>query len=164
MAAGRGGYTLIEIVVAFTVLTVGSAVLWYTVRASARAEKSNRLHHEANLLARSELEAVRLLPRREVRDTAYRAPAWGGETLLVVREVFDSARTLEALPEVALDENLSPVELRKPLEVRVRVLQGAGTDGEAVPDPSSASPPWPDEEGPRVLSVLLLKLPEYRWH
>lgn len=158
----RGGHTLIEVVVAFAVLAIGSAVLWYTVRASARAERQNRLHHEANLMARSELEAVRLLPRREVRDTSYRVPASGGDTLLVVREVFDSSRVLEALPEVALDENLSPVELRKPLEVRVRVLQGAGDGEEAIPDPASA---WaPREGGPRVLASLLLKLPEYRWH
>ena len=58
-APGRrqAGYTLIEIIVAMSVLSIGSAVLWYTIRSSARLERMNRLHHEANILARSELEA-----------------------------------------------------------------------------------------------------------
>lgn len=160
------GHTLIEVVVAFTVLSIGSAVLWYDLRASARLERMNRLHHEANRLARSELESLRVLPRREVRDTAFRVPAGGGETLLVVREVFDSAKVMDALEEVVLDDALSPVELRKPLEVRVRVLDASEVEGDEIPDPSPGRDPWSDgsEAGPRVLSSLILKLPEYRWH
>lgn len=165
-SGSQGGHTLIEVVVAFTVLSIGSAVLWYDLRASARLERMNRLHHEANRLARSELESVRLLPRREVRDTAFRVPSGGGETLLVVREVFDSARVLDVLEEVVLDDALSPVELRKPLEVRVRVLDASGLEGDGIPEPSPVRDPWDDgaDAGPRVLAALILKLPEYRWH
>lgn len=162
----QGGHTLIEVVVAFTVLSVGSAVLWYDLRASARLERMNRLHHEANRLARSELESLRAVPRREVRDTSYRAPGGGGEALLVVREVFDSARVVAALDEVVLDDALSPVELRKPLEVRVRVFDASGAEGDAVPAPSAWGDPWEDgaEGGARALATLILKLPDYRWH
>lgn len=163
----QGGYTIIEVVVALTVLSIGSSVLWYTLRSSARLERQNRLHHEANLLARSELETLRVIPRADIRDTAYLYPVSEADTLLLVREVFDSADVMAVLPEVPLDETLSPEELQKPLEVRVRVFASSGPDGDAIPDPYPGwEAPWKDgEEGaPRTLATLLLKLPEYRWH
>lgn len=150
-----------------TVLSIGSAVLWYTLRSSARLEKMNRLHHEANILARSELEGLRGVPRREIRDTSYRVAVAGGEELRVVREVFDSAKVVSSLKEVTLDENLSPAELRKPLEVRVRVFRDAGEGGfgEALPAWDGDWESGAGEDGKRrTLSALVLKIPEYRWH
>lgn len=166
---GQGGYSLLEIIVAMTVLSLGSAVLWYTLRSSARLEKLNRLHHEANILARSELEILRGVPRRDIRDTSYRVAVSGGEELMVVREVFDSAKVVSSLKEVALDENLSPAELRKPLEVRVRVFRRAVSEDGGIAWPL---PEWDGEwesgegedEERRTLSALVLKIPEYRWH
>lgn len=170
-APKQGGYTLLELIVALTVLSLGSAVLWYTLRSSARLDRLNRLHHEANFLARSDLEALRIVPRQEVRDTAYRVAVAGGEELLVVREVFDSAKVMSNLGEIILDDKLSPLELRKPLEVRVRVFRPqAGEEGE-IPAPSVGwgdgwEQDWrgQDSSSLRTLSSLILKLPEYRWH
>lgn len=161
----QAGFTVIEIVVALTVLSIGSAVLWYTVRSSARIERLNRLHHEANSLARSELESLRSVPRAEIRDTSYRAAA-GGEEVLVVREVFDSAKVVSTLDEVALDDRMRPQELRKPLEVRVRVLRTVDAEGAALPDPlDAAMAAGTEEEGGRrpALATLVLKIPEYKW-
>jgi prepilin-type N-terminal cleavage/methylation domain-containing protein len=169
-APGRqAGYTLLEMVVALTILSIGSAVLWYTLRSTARLEKLNRIHHQANLLARSDLEGLRSVPRGDIRDTSYRVPAPGGEELMVVREVFDSARIVSTLEEVPLDERMRPQELRKPLEVRVRVFRSAeGAEEGGIPDPL---PDWSpgfdaEEDGPsrRTLADLILKIPEYRWH
>jgi prepilin-type N-terminal cleavage/methylation domain-containing protein len=161
-----GGFTLIEVVVAVTVLSIGSAILWYSLRSSARLEKQNRLHHAANLLARSDLESLRGLPVSGIRDSAYRLEGPGGEPLLVVREVFDSA-DIAAQPELTLDESLSPRQLREPREVRVRVLMAGEGDGTGFGlDPFSAWPGgnWPaGEEGRRVLVSLAIKIPEYRW-
>lgn len=166
-ARGRqSGYTLVEIIVAMTVLAVGSAVLWYTLRASARLELMNRLHHEANILARSELESLRSVLKQDIRDTSYRVPGPGGVELMVVREAMDSARIVATLEEVVLDERMSPAELRKPLEVRVRVfMRGEGGDREE----SGPMPDWdPDGEGEdgsrRTLASLSIKIPEYRRH
>jgi prepilin-type N-terminal cleavage/methylation domain-containing protein len=164
----QAGYTLIEIIVALSVLSIGSAVLWYTLRSSSRLERMNRLHHEANLLARSELEAVRTRPRHEVKDTTYDVTSAAGGALTVERMVFDSAKVFAALEEIALDETLAPQELRKPLEVRVRVYEAAGEgEGASIPDAGLA---WDGAasggaaEGRRILSSLVLKIPEYRWH
>ena len=165
MTRKQRGYSLVEVVVAVTVLSVGSAVLWYSLRSSARLDKENRLHHAANLLARSDLETLRGLPRRDVRDTAYRLQGPGGEPLLVVREIYDSA-DIASQPELTLDEALSPRQLREPLEARVRVfMAGEGEEDGFGLDPFSA---WPGEdpagEGERrVLASLSLKIPEYRW-
>lgn len=167
MMRKQAGYSLVEIIVAITVLAIGSAILWYSLRSSARLEKLNRLHHEANILARSELEALRSVPRRDIRDTSYRVVGPGGDDLTVVREVFDSARMVAILPEVALDDRMAPVELRKPLEVRVRVFMDPepGEEGFAEPiwDWSMGSEGSVDGSG-RTLSNLILKIPEYRWH
>lgn len=167
MMRKQAGYSLLEIVIAMTILAVGSAILWYSLRSSARLEKMNRLHHEANILARSELESLRSVPRQAIRDSSYRVVGPGGDELLVVREVFDSARIVATLPEVTLDNRMAPVELRKPLEVRVRVFKETESGGEGFADPAwdwSSGPESAGDGSRRTLSSLILKIPEYRWH
>jgi prepilin-type N-terminal cleavage/methylation domain-containing protein len=166
MIPKQGGYSLVEVVVAITILSIGSAVLWYSLRSSARLEKANRLHHEANSMARSELEFLRGVPRQDLRDTSYRLQGPGGEELLVVREVYDSA-DIVSQPELTLDESLSPRELQQPREVRVRVFLAEQEEKssfglEALPEWDVEGGAW-DAEGRRTLSSLVLKLPEYRW-
>lgn len=167
MMRKQAGYSLLEIIVAITVLAIGSAILWYSLRSSARLEKLNRLHHEANILARSELECLRSVPRQEIRDTSYRVMGPGGDELLVVREVFDSARMVATMAEVTLDNRMAPVELRKPLEVRVRVLKDAEPGGGGFSEPAwdwSTGAEGEADGTRRTLSNLILKIPEYRWH
>lgn len=167
-ATGQGGFTVVEILVAVTVLSIGSAVLWYSLRSTARMEKQNRLHHEAAILARSDLEGLRGRPRSLIKDTSYRVPSAGGIELLVLREVFDSARIVSTLEEVTLDENMAPLELKKPLEVRVRVFQTAPGEedgfGGSLQGWDMASGGEEEEGSRRTLVRLLLKIPDYRWH
>ncbi len=155
------GFTLLELAVAMTVLTGGGAVLWYGVRSSARLDRLNRIHHAAFLAAESEMESLRLTAKGDIHDTDYVVSGPGGVSMRLKREVFDSARIVNTLPELVLDENLAPVECRKPLEVAVRVdlesdLVGAGesaSGNEGSGNPSS-----------RILIRLTAKLPEYRWY
>jgi hypothetical protein len=170
---GRGGFTVLELAVALTVLSAGSAVLWYGLRSAARLDRMNRAHHAALLLARSDLESLRALPKQDIHDTAYLGQGAGAESLLVVRRVLDSARIVNTLGEVALDERMSPKELRKPLEVRVRVYRAPPAEGGGFAEPSRFQEPsepsyfGPAEEGaagsPHPLATLILKLPEYKW-
>ena len=168
------GFTVLELVVSLTLLAAGSAVLWYGVRSAARLDRLNRAHHAALMLARSDLESLRALPRQDIHDTAYLGQGAGAESLLVVRRVMDSARIVNTLHEIALDEGLSPKELRKPLEVRVRVYRAPAADGGGFADPSAFQEPSEpsyfgpvEAEGsqgpPRALATLTLKLPEYKW-
>jgi prepilin-type N-terminal cleavage/methylation domain-containing protein len=171
---GQRGFTVVEIAIALTVLAAGSSVLWYGLRSSAKADKSNRLHHAAVLFARSDLEILRGLRKEDIHDTEYVVPGVGGDSLLVVRRVMDSARIVNTLGEIILDDKLSPKELRKPLEVRVRVYRAAPVTEEGFRD--AASFPEPDESGgfegeggteadrPRLMASLTLKLPDYRWY
>lgn len=171
------GFTLVEIAVAVTVLAAGSAVLWYGLRASARMDRLNRLHHAAALVARSDMESLRSMPKQDIHDTLYLASGGSGESLLVVRRVMDSARIVNTLSEVVLDDKLSPKELQKPLEVQVNVYRlprdpdGAAPDPSSLRDPEGESDPGPfrDEDGegegrPRRLVAFILKLPEYKWY
>jgi hypothetical protein len=170
----QGGFTVVELAVALTVLSAGSAVLWYALRSAARLDRLNRAHHAALLLARSDLESLRALPKADIHDTAYLGQGAGAESLLVVRRVMDSARILNTQREVSLDEGLSPKELRKPLEVRVRVYRAPVAEGGGFVEPSRFEEPSEpsyfgpaDEEGaggpPHPMATLTLKLPEYRW-
>lgn len=170
----QGGFTVVELAVALTVLSAGSAVLWYGVRSAARLDRLNRAHHAALLLARSDLESLRALPKSDIHDTAYLGQGAGAESLLVVRRVMDSARIVNTLEEVALDDGMSPKELRKPLEVRVRVYRAPLADGggfaepsrfEDPAEPSYFGPSDEDREGgpPRPMATLSMKLPEYKW-
>jgi prepilin-type N-terminal cleavage/methylation domain-containing protein len=173
---GQRGFTVVEIAVALTILTSGSAVLWYGLRSAAALDKVNRLHHAAVLAARSDLETLRARPKQDIHDTAYLAAGTLGDSLLVVRTVMDSARIVDVLDEIVLDENLSPKELRKPLEVKTVVYRlpmeeagryremGAYLDqiGEAASLPSGGTEEG--DGGPRILASLILKLPEYRWY
>lgn len=167
---GRGaGYTLLEIVVALTVLSIGSSILWYTLRSSTRLDRMNRLHHAANLAARSDLESLRAAHKSALRDTSYKVLGPGGEELLLAREVFDSADIAESSDELILDANLSPLELRKPREVRVRVFM-AVRDGDDGTGFGGSFGNWDDDwtsadsSSRRTLATLLLKIPEYRWY
>jgi prepilin-type N-terminal cleavage/methylation domain-containing protein len=170
----RRGFTVLELAVAMTVLSAGAAVLWYVLRSAGRLDLLNRSHHAALLLARSDLESLRALPREDIHDTAYLGPGAGAESLLVVRRVMDSARIVNTLDDVELDERMSPKELRKPLEVRVRVYR-APPSGEAGPWEESrlADPDEPSYFGsvdplsgggkPHPLAALAVKLPDYKW-
>jgi prepilin-type N-terminal cleavage/methylation domain-containing protein len=163
------GYTILEIAVALTVLSIGSSVLWYSVRASGRAEKINRMHHAAVAAAESELESLRGRARENIKDTAYAVPGPGGEELRVVRQVFDSAKIVASLSEIILDDHMSPEELRKPLEVRVRVFKPK-TGEEASPAADGAgfsldnsSDDVETGNDPPVVSFTV-KLPDYQWY
>lgn len=173
-AGSQRGYTILELAVSLTILSAGSAVLWYSLRSAARMDEINRSHHAAILLARSDLESVRALPKADVRDTAYLGQGAGAESLLVVRRVMDSARIVNSLAELVLDERMSPKELRKPLEVRVRVFKAPAPDAggfratDEFADPAEplyfGSAEEGGEGGPaRPLADLVLKLPEYKW-
>lgn len=175
---GQRGFTVVEIAVAFTILASGSAVLWYGLRSSAALDKVNRLHHAAVMAARSDLESLRARPKQDIHDTAYLVAGTLGDSLLVVRTVMDSARIVDALDEVVLDEKLSPKELRKPLEVKTIVYRlpmeeagryremGAYLDqiGDAAESPTPAGGTEADGSGPAIMASLILKLPEYRWY
>ncbi len=174
MRGGASGFTILEIAVALTVLSAGSAVLWYGLRSSAQMDKLNSLHHAAAMLARSDLESLRSLPKQDIHDTLYLASG-SGESLLVVRRVMDSARIVNTLSEIVLDEKLSPKEAKKPLEVRVKVWRLPKSGNGSVPEASSlrdpedragaASGDESETEGePRGLVALTLKLPEYKWY
>jgi len=170
----QGGFSIVELAVALTVLSAGSAVLWYALRSASRLDRLNRAHHAALLLARSDLESLRALPKTDIHDTAYLGQGAGAESLLVVRRVMDSARIVNTLREVTLDEGMSPKELRKPLEVRVRVYRAPLADGGGFAEPSRFEEPSEpsyfgpsDEEGaggpPHPMATLTMKLPEYKW-
>lgn len=167
------GHTLIEVVMAVTILAAGSAVLWYGLRSTAEIDRRNRMHHAANLLARSDLEFLRGVPKGNIHDTVYLASGVGPDSLVLVRTVMDSARIANTLDELVLDEKLSPKEWRKPLEVRARVFaldQGEdapafdpddfilrfGFGGEGRVEAEAGGPTAP-------LASLILKLPEYKW-
>ncbi len=158
------GLTVLELAVAMTILTAGSAVLWYGLRSSLKLDKLNRMHHTALFAARSDLEMVRMLTKENVHDTEYAISGPAGETFRLVRQVFDSVRIVNSMQEIALDEKLAPVELRKPLEVKVQVLLN-----EAGTEIGSGQKAWFDSEGSnipegRILLTLILKLPEYQWY
>ena len=169
------GFTVVEIVMALTVLSAGSAVLWYGLRSSAKMDRLNRLHHAAALVARSDLESLRSVPKEDIHDTLYLSSGGSGESLLVVRRVMDSARIVNTLEEVVLDDKLAPKEAKKPLEVRVKVYRLPLREEGEAPDPSMLRDPEddrdeapPDEDGgdgkPRNLATFVLKLPEYKWY
>lgn len=161
------GFTILEIAVALTILSAGSAVLWYTVRSAARGDKQNFAYHAAVALAESELESLRGLPRETIKDTSYAMPVSGAE-LRVVRVVYDSAKIVASQPEITLDDAMSPVELRKPLEVRVMVFKTSADKEEGSPPSgerfSLDGPSGIDLPADPPLVSLTLKLPDYQWY
>jgi hypothetical protein len=169
----RGGFTVLELAIALTILSAGSAVLWYGLKSSAKQERSNRLHHAAIIAARSDLESLRSIPKQDIHDTLYLSSGGSGESLLVVRTVMDSSRIVNSLDEVVLDDKLSPKEAKKPLEVKVAVYRLPASESGPPLDASSFKDPETDESPssgdgedrkPRKLVGFLLKLPEYKWY
>ncbi len=143
----QGGFSILELAVAMTILSAGSAVLWYTLKSSAHLEALNRLHHTAFFAARSEIEKISQMPKSMVHDTEYFFPGPANENLKLKREVFDSTRIVETQKEITLDEKLSPKDLQKPLEVKVQVLF---TDSSTNME--------------RQLSIFTTKIPQYQWY
>lgn len=167
MKAGQCGYTLLEVLAAAAILVTGAGVLWHEVQVADEARLLGDAQRLALLGARTELDRIRLVPKFELHDTLYRLePA--APVLFLHREVFDSASMLETLPEVDLDAKGSPVYLRRPLEVRVRVF--APPRGEEVPaslptDPRSArilAGEWTGAGWKRLAAFSFL-IPDYQW-
>jgi prepilin-type N-terminal cleavage/methylation domain-containing protein len=165
------GYTILEIVIAVSILSLGSAVLWYTLRSAAHADRINRLHHFAVAAAQSDLESLHGRSRRNIQDTAYSVKTGAGDDLRLVRVVFDSAKIVASMTEITLDENLTPKELQKPLEVRVSVYKVA-TEGETPAEEGGAgfslenfSETQADTgKYGKPLVTLTDKLPDYQWY
>ena len=164
------GFTILEMAVAMTVLIIGGGTVWYSLQSASKIDKLNRIHQAALRMAQSDLESLRGVQRANIRDSAYRSPGPGGEELLVVREVFDSVRIVSTLQEITLDDKFTPLELKKPLEVRVRVWQlppdgQEGTSWTAYEGHSPESLTASESSPPgRLLTSLTFKLPDYRWY
>lgn len=146
----NGGFSIIELAVAMVIFSLGTAILWYGIRSSSRVDHLNQLHHKALAAAESELESIRLVPKKQIHDTDYFLPLAGKESLQLFRIVFDSTKMVNTLSEIVLDEKLAPKELHKPLEVQVLVKMNSPLDD----NPANK----------RTLVSLLLKIPEYQWY
>ncbi len=146
------GFTLIEVMVALVALSIGSGSVWYGLQASAKQDRNGRLHIMALEAARSQLESVQNRPRQSIHDTSFQLLIGETPVLQVNRVVLDSARLLELLPEIVLDEQGSPLALHKPLEVKVEVweLQNDSLSGES--------------QKKRSLLTLSTLIPDYAWY
>jgi len=155
----QSGFSIIELVIAMVLLSGGSAILWYGIKSSSRMDHLNKLHHLALTAAESDLESIRLLPKRNIHDTEYAISGAGSDGLLLTRMVFDSSKMVNTLHDIPLDEKLSPKELRKPLEVKVQVSLLLTQS-----DPAENFSPSSTDDHKRTLVSLTFKIPEYQWY
>jgi prepilin-type N-terminal cleavage/methylation domain-containing protein len=145
------GFTLIEILVALVILILGTGLVWYTFKSSARLDAANRNQQDAIALAQAELERLRIIPHELIRDTAYTAAGSQGNRYTVVRTVFDSTKIEEAYETEDITEENRSLFFQRPLEVRVTV-------DEEKQDASAY------DNRDRPIIALYLFLPEYQWH
>ncbi len=146
------GFTLIEVLVAATILSLGAGVIWYTFGAALRIEFRGERYAAALDLAVREAENIRRYPRSLVGDTVYCMEAPGRGKFAIKRTVLDTAKIEEIVENTYLEDEKIAEIYNRPLEVRIRIL--------------AVSDDWdPDfnEDGETVMELGFLK-PEYTWY
>ncbi|HNY31112.1 MAG TPA: type II secretion system protein [Fibrobacteria bacterium] len=120
----RGGYTLVEVLMALVILAILAVPLGYTIHAGL--EGSRRAHREDRALAlvREEWSRVRALEADSIRDTLLDPEGnWR-----LVREVFDSADRAA----LGLEPGGNPARTGLPVEVSVCAMERAGDAWDTV--------------------------------
>ncbi len=143
------GYTLVELLVALSILLIGTATLWYSLQGAARASSSNKLHHLANQLARADIERI-MAGGVAILDTSYVVAEGAGRSLRVTRRVLTN-RPEQASGGFSFLPDENPDRQHLPSEIRVEVRE----DGVAKGIFSR------DEE--RVLAAFSALVPEHVW-
>ncbi|MBF0432715.1 MAG: prepilin-type N-terminal cleavage/methylation domain-containing protein [Fibrobacteria bacterium] len=145
------GFTMIELLMAMVILFIGSMLSWYSFDISNRFNVANFQRSEALSLAQSEIELVRVIPKKQVIDTSYEVAGSRGSSFKVVRSVFDSSKVEESRDASDKDFSGTAIYLRRPLEVRVDVLlysdEMTNLEGEEK----------------QILVTLYFLKPEYQW-
>jgi prepilin-type N-terminal cleavage/methylation domain-containing protein len=126
-----GGFTLVETMVALTVLLGGTTLFIWQMQQQSRVE-TGLLHKQLALeSARSEMESLQGLMPNQMHDTEYTLDLMPGFSLKLIREVVDSLDIMQASDMQRLDENLKPYTLREPREVKVSVFENSGESTES---------------------------------
>ncbi len=148
----QSGMSLVETLVALSVLGLGVAMLWYALGAAKRSEINSREKTFALNLAQSEIETLRSLPIGDLADTAYPSGTDGNKRWLIERKVMNDSLLPEVWEAQPLGEAVSAHTIPPPVEVQVRVFQIA----------VNAFGSETQSEEPAV--SLHLFLPRYLWH
>lgn len=164
-AIRQRGFSLIETVIALSILLGGLAVFFWQVRSQSRQETRVQQKQWALELARNEMESLQGLSPRDIHDTEYQGIFAGQAMLRVTRQVVDSADLENSYEDIKLDNQLKPLALREPVEVLVAVY--ADSDSNAEGFAWSQGWPWSGKAGEDTANAPLIRLhariPEYHW-
>lgn len=159
----QGGFTLVEALVAFSILLGGVAVFLWQMRQQSHAALRQSEYLFALECAQSDVESLHDMPPEWVHDTAYSLPRASGQDMHLVRLVYDTAEFSESGEYLKLDSQLQPLALKEPREVQVKVYR----KGESL---SASDFPfrwgrglWRGSESDSTLPLvqLTVRLPEY---
>jgi prepilin-type N-terminal cleavage/methylation domain-containing protein len=109
----RGGYTLVEVLVALVVLSILAVPLTYTLVRTGEGSSRARALDDALALAREDWNLCRAAVSDSLRDSTWERDLPSGRWR-VVRDVFDSAdREAQGLPAIRSGRTgpLPPVEI-----------------------------------------------------
>jgi prepilin-type N-terminal cleavage/methylation domain-containing protein len=113
----KRGYTLVEVLVAFSILSILAVPLGYVLSNMSKGSRASNLQDEALDLAREDWTLVRATDPDSLRDTTWERTAAGG-SWRIARDVFDSAdRAAAGLPKI---QSTSPAP--PPVEISVCAL------------------------------------------
>jgi type II secretory pathway pseudopilin PulG len=160
---GQKGFTLVEALVAFTLLISGTAFFLWQLR-----QKSHSVQHQREFLfalesAQSDLESLQTLHPDWVHDTAYDLNLPNNRRFRLNRRVYDTLDFSESREELRLGSDLQPLALQEPREVQVTVTE-ADTEADWVQRSLDWSQSlWGEKssEASRPLVKLTTRLPEY---
>jgi type II secretory pathway pseudopilin PulG len=171
----QAGFSLVESVVAFTILVAGLTVFFWQMRQQSAMAQRQRQQIIALEAAQSDIESLQAMPSEWVHDTTYILPRVGLQTLRLVRTVYDTVDFENSGEELKLDAQLNPLALKEPLEVQVKVYRvteqgelmsdGLGSNLASLFDGGS----WggsgfgfaSEATGPKPLVSITARLPQY---
>ena len=157
------GLTLVEALVAFTILMGGAAIFYWQIHQRIKQQERLRWREFALEAARTEIESLRGLPKNRIRDTSYFIELPAEKKLKVMRIVMDSIKIENMPTALTLDAQWSPKALREPLEVQVKIMAPTQQTVESNSESFSA---WFDSKRDTTTEIFKLtaKLPNYQWH
>ncbi len=157
----QSGFTLLEILVGFSILLAGSTALWWGLQRSQNMEQRvlwKEIMHEAFV---SQAERYQGRSSEFLHDTTYSIPLVGEHKIQIRVTLLDSTRKQNLFDSLMMNDSKRKAWFARPVEVQMEAWVLPSSNSEWIEDNAMSGEGSEEAETPKV--QLFLTVPDYQW-